>query len=432
LLKSIICPPTRHHNKHTLTQTTTTTTAIDAILPVNVFKMADPMDIEIKGAIIEMKEALDKQDTIKLKTLLKNVKEDGRSHEVIDFLVPLLFHQTGSEEDSLSGEEALSLVACLVSAEPSTYLKPVSRTVKLEAARLATSEKPMAVSAELLAVIVSQLSGTDVEVSTNANEALLSCCRKLGPSLSDPAVQAVTETWKQAWAKMAEDRNVASTICVRCASAMVDMMSLGDGVMDSAKSSGATHLLLQMITYEADPLLQMSALDLIERLAGTLPMHRNRASWLCSEAVVDPLLHMAGGKEEAGDPDPILGGSALRTLSGICRLGQRDASLFALGGKDVLVGFHRALHNFEGTGELDRLALVDAIASFASSSADALEIAMSDPMTRECWLSLSVAQPKLKAVILNSVAMVIDPSPEKDTNGDAVTTANVPSNALAM
>ena len=78
----------------------------------------------------------------------------------------------------------------------------------------------------------------------------------------------------------------------------------------------------------------------------------------------------------------------------------------------LLTGFHRALHNFQGSGELDRLAVMDAISSFASASPEALTLVLNDPVTRGGWLSLNVSQSKLKAAILASVARVIDPPPE--------------------
>ena len=395
----------------------------------------DPKDDtrSIKEAALKMKEALAaNQDMTMIKATMKTIQEESQSQFLVDFLVPLLFE--AGDASAVSSEEALSLVGCLVSVDASTYLKPVSRAVKREASLRASSEKPMVVSPQLLGVMVSQLNGKDVEVSSNATEALVACCRKCGPAVFHPAMQALTASWKDAWGKLDKDKTTASTICVRCASAVVDLVSLSDQLMESACSSGATQLLLQMVSYERDPLLQMSVLDLLERMGATHPMHASRARWLCSEAVLHPLLLMsgAGTTEESGDADPILGGPALRVLSTICRLGQRDATVFDQGGKEALLGFHRALHNFQGSGELDRLALVDAISSFASASPEALDLVLNDPVTRDAWLRLSVAQPQLKAVILTSVAMVIDPAPERDANGDVVTDANVPTNTAAM
>ena len=75
-----------------------------------------------------------------------------------------------------------------------------------------------------------------------------------------------------------------------------------------------------------------------------------------------------------------------------------------------MTGFHWALHNFQGSGEVDRLAMIDVISSFAGASADALTLVLNDPVTREGWLSLrNVSQAKLKAAILVSVAHVLNP-----------------------
>jgi hypothetical protein len=203
---------------------------------------------------------------------------------------------------------------------------------------------------------------------------------------------------------------------------------LGDAEMQAAIDSGCMDLLINMMDDTSDPLLQMSTMDLVEKLARTLPMNITRAKWLFSESVLHPLLQMAGAQ---GDADPMLGGPALRLLSSFCQLAHRDASLFGLGGNELLTGFHHALRNFNASGELDRLAIVDAISSFASASPDALEVVLDDSTIRESWLSLNVAQPKLKSAILVSVALVINPVPEKDANGDSVAAVH-PSSALSM
>jgi Proteasome non-ATPase 26S subunit len=399
-------------------------------------KMTEAMEVDshedVKVLVKAMNDAILKQDTASLKNQLQQVHD--RSQEIVDFVVPILFEPDDKDENTttcLKSSEALSLVGCLVSLDASTYLKPVSRKVKHEALIRASSEKPMMLSVQLLSVIVSQLNGNDVEVSSNATEALLACCRKLGPSISDPAIELLLNTWNEAWNNMAQNKVLSSTVCVRCASAMVDLAALHDNIMQSVQSKGAAALLLQMVSYELDPLLQMTCLDLLERMATIQPMHHNRSQWLCSEPVLEPLLTMAGA-HDGEDPDPILGGPALRVLATICRLGQQDSSLFSLGGKEALLGFHRALHNFQGTGELDRLAIIDAISSFASASPDALELVLSDPVTRDGWLSLSVAQPKLKAAILTSIAMVIDPLTTQDGHTESAAAANVPSSNMAM
>lgn len=47
-------------------------------------------------------------------------------------------------------------------------------------------------------------------------------------------------------------------------------------------------------------------------------------------------------------------------------------------------------------------------------------------------MSLNVSQPKLKSVILYSVATCIDPPPQVDSSGDTVMASNVPSNQLSL
>ena len=80
-------------------------------------------------------------------------------------------------------------------------------------------------------------------------------------------------------------------------------------------------------------------------------MHGPRARWLFSANVLQPLLQMAGGNESMEYPDPILGGPALRLLATFCRLSQRDASLFVIGGTGLLNGFKKA-HLFVLSQEL--------------------------------------------------------------------------------
>jgi 26S proteasome non-ATPase regulatory subunit 5 len=378
-----------------------------------------------------LSEILDKSDdTNEIQTLLKQLEHDSDPIFTLNLLAPSLFVGP-TETFPFSHKEALSVLLILATADSRTYLKPASRAVKAHAEQLPSAVskgKDVLVTDELLSVLIAQLSGTDVEVSSNAADALRACALALGPTFSDRAIGSILESWKTVWART-DKRNEATTISVRCASAVVEIACLHDASMESAVSSGSMDLLLTMMTDNSDPLLQMSTLDLFERLATAHPMHSGRSHWLFSSIVLHPLLVMAGQEES---PDPILGGPALRLLSRICRLSQQDETLFHLGGNELLTGFHHALRNFDVSSELERLALIDAVSSFASASPDALEVVLEDTEVRKAWLSLAVAQPKLKSAILHSVAQVIDPPPEKDSNGESIITSNVPSNALAL
>jgi 26S proteasome non-ATPase regulatory subunit 5 len=428
-----ICYPlsVSQHNKRSSSKRSSVPVHIPQIdLKATMQDSAAAADAEqLESIFCEIRDQLAQPDTEALKRSVRKILDFSKP-QTMEILASLIFRES-SQGSTITSQDALSIVGFLVTSDSATYLKPASRAVKKEAIRLTTSEHPMMISPELLHVIVSQLSGNDVEVSTNATEAMVACCRKLGPPFADPALRAVTESWRNNLDQLSTDRTRASTVCVRCAAAVVEMSSLDDSTMHSALSCGAFDLLSAMMTDESDPLLQMSVLDLIERLALIKPMHQERARWFFRDSVAQPLLEMAGGDEE-GSPDPILGGPALRVIAALCKLGHRDSSLFGLAQTELVRGFHRALHNFEASGELDRLAMVDAISSFASASPDALDLILNDPVTREAWLSLSVAQPKLKSVILASVAMVLDPLSEVDANGDSITTSSAPPSDMAM
>ena len=157
-----------------------------------------------------------------------------------------------------------------------------------------------------------------------------------------------------------------------------------------AYNTNALSLFLTMLEDDSDPLVQMSILDLLEKLATTttnptttMSNHKNhhteslleaninnnnntnnnnnnqsyslfslqeRANWLLSKTLLDPLLFMAGGfrgvdddddntgqddnnnggvnkddnneekEKEDNEPDPILGGPALRVVVALCKL----------------------------------------------------------------------------------------------------------------
>jgi hypothetical protein len=335
---------------------------------------------------------------------------------MMDWLAPRLFEPLDEEQD-LNSAQALQVVGFLATLDP-TYLTAASKAVATAATHLTTSPQPMQVSPELLVVLLNQLTMTGVvQVSTNSTKALVACARKLGPPLLDPAIQGLVDIWKaQLNNDASRNKQHASTIAVRCASAMVDLLlALQDTVMLCMVKHGATDLFLHMLQDSSDPLVQISVLDLLEVLAQKTPVSSvsiETCNWLQSPPVLEPILLLSGVSlsddtmsDSTNEIDPLLGGSALRLMSALCS--QSDESL------TLLPAFSKALHNFasQSRSEVDRLHLVHAISSFAASSLDALKAVLDDPTTREAWLSLQhVAQPKLKAATLLSIAMVLDPS----------------------
>jgi hypothetical protein len=355
------------------------------------------------------------------------------------------------ESLNLTHQESISVLMFLATKtiRPETYLKSASRAIKTFLTTTAyQSTIQFQVSNHLLQLMIAQLSGNDVEVSTNATEAVVACCRRL-PHLADRALVALEDAWTTIWERKGLDKQNATTVCVRCANAIVELWCL-PGNHNRTSSSSSLNPLLVMMTDTSDPLLQMSTLDLMEKLATSKPIHTARAQWLYSPSVIQPLLSMAGA---SGTPDPFMSGPALRLLSSLAKLchyfrdvnhvdsgadSGADAALSALGGGDgpdlLLTSFHQILQSFDlSGGELDRLAFVDAVSSLASASSKALESVLGDAILLERWLSLAVAQPKLKAVVLLSLARVIYPPTEQQQqeSGDA-SIPYVPNSKLAI
>jgi Proteasome non-ATPase 26S subunit len=339
---------------------------------------------------------------------------------------------SGNETPSWSSRDALAVLGFLVGCDANRYLQDASDAVRKEALRVAQSfDGSMTVSPELLSVMIHQLSSPNVSVSSNAAVTIRTCCQKLGGILRLDAISAIVGAWEQQQLSMQSDpryRNQASTIAVRCASSLVDVLGLEEGANQKSldlAASASSKVLLPMLNDATDPLVQMSTLDLLENMAKARPIHHWRAHWLFSEPVRSPILGLCGGSDlEHSSPDPLLGGPALRVVAAMCRIAhdRLTTELLGVSGGPILDGFYLALKNSYATsrGENDRLALIDAISSFASASSEALAMVLNDPEIRRAWLSLSVAQPKLKAAILFSVAMVLDPSRSHESTSGAV------------
>jgi hypothetical protein len=325
-------------------------------------------------------------------------------------------------------QEALDMMIMLVKSDPSFYLKPASRAVKAMSLQFVATSTEIQVSDNLLSLLVEQMSGQDIEVSSNASDALISCCRHVGSQLSERAIGCIASSLESAWETKLSEKQAGTTACVRLASALASICCISDLNMIMAMDFGLPFLLL-MMNDSTDPLLVMSALEILERISSTFPMHKNRAHWLYSPAVAQPLLVMAGDEEEG--PDSLLGGPALRLLSSILKLGRMESSLLE---SKLVTSFHRVLRKFGelASNEIDRLSLIDAVSSYASASPDALKVVLGDKALLKSWLSLGVAQPKLKSVILHSIAMVIDPPSFRDLQGDIISATCTPTRSLSM
>eukprot|EP00956_Cyclotella_meneghiniana_P020278 scaffold35500_cov82-Cyclotella_meneghiniana.AAC.2 len=258
-----------------------------------------------------------------------------------------------------------------------------------------------------------------------------------------------------------------SSAQIRMASLMIDVCLLGDEEFSYAlleAEEGGTCIIDKLLHLAVDmpnddPLLQMSALDQLERLS-TEPLQTIRAEFLIGNDVMrEGLLTLVGGSGSYDEIDPVNGPAALRLLTEICRVGVSSAiSLSSMEESTLekfqllLTGFHVALQRFQPQGELERLSFIHATSSlFAScsiiactssvessaSTAGLTQYILADKALLHDWLSLHsrVAQPKLKSAVLCSMAQVLEPHlwNSESVQTQPVSTADVrPNDAIAL
>lgn len=360
---------------------------------------ADPD--ELQKVLLELSRALSNAQSETAEMLTKVLDEVSTPRLTTSLLSQSIFCTTG--EDALIPLD-LDVVAYLVTSNPDKYLKEASRAVR-SAAELSsattTSIHPVFTvekSSKIVQVISSQIFSEDVEVSDNASKAMVAMCRQFDAAV-DPSIDVIMHCWSL---------TPSPVVAIRCASTLIDITVFNERAMNLAVSLGAMDKVLELMTNDKDPLTQMVVIDLIETIATAKPIHVSCARWITTNQVLLPLLEMAGG---TGEINPLLGGPALRLLSLIFSNVISKHLISENLDSNHFQGFKRALHSFDSSGESGRLAFIDAVSSLASASDDALTGVLDDPFLREKWLSLkNVAQPKLKAAVLGSIARVIDPN----------------------
>lgn len=336
-----------------------------------------------------------------------------------------------SNENLLNPNESFQLLTNLVSSNPQKYLIPSSQCIYKQTQELASNnfllnnEYNIIVTDELLTIFIDQLSYYhNVEVTENVSKSIILLCQCL-PSLCLKAIAALVPKWKDTSLK---NYTIHSTISMRYASTIINISIQSDENMTYLSQNHKEdflNVLLHKISDDSDPLLQMSYLDLIEIMVESNPMHYSRAHWLLTSTVLQSLLNMVD--------DPILSGVAIRLLSSICTLLGHYDSIFSnnTNTTSILESFRNALLHFNQRGETNRIAFIDAVSTFASSSSEALVLVLqegNDTSIRHGWLSLSHAYPKLKSIVLFSVAKVLDPISPDGSNTNSV----IPSNKHAM
>ena len=371
------------------------------------------------------------------------------SSDVVQTLLRRVWMPT-AESPSIQGDNAINVLSHLVEKYPSSYMAVTSQLVREEVdRRFSTSmdtDEMHDVSDVLLAALTKLLiapnSDDQIRISTNVNAALLHLCKYDHIKYNKGRVaQRMFATMNLMWRHIQQNASrELSSAQIRIASLMIDVCLLGDEEFSYAllEIEGGECIVdkllhLAMDMPNDDPLLQMSALDQLERLS-TEPFQTTRAEFLIGNDMLrNGLLCLVGGSGNNDAIDPVNGPAALRLLTEICLVGVSSSiSLSSMEESTLekfqllLRGFHVALQQFQPQGELERLSFIHATSSlFASCSIMACtasvessasttgltQYILADRSLLHDWLSLHsrVAQPKLKSAVLCSVAQVLEP-----------------------
>ena len=358
----------------------------------------------------------------------------------------------------------------------------------------------------LLDTLVSTaLTSAEVGLASPAHDALLHVCRGGPPTVWSAVLTQIVTLWQHALqpssssptTTRAESSLVvpSSTTAVRCASWLVSFLLLEfpkppppqqqqdaptnttntttSTPMTVARQTGALQCFQDMVSlyFQDDPLVQLSVLDLLEQLAATTTTttldQPERLTWLTSPAILHPLLRWAGAgdvrldtrnsplphmeEKDAQEPDPFLGGPAIRVLGAMCQLAAVTTPTRSSNHNDdnthndqtwnvLCRGLYQALSHLQHAGsnstlELDRLVTVTVVSSLARASPHALQwILEQEPATSgqsvhkntlttclaDWWVSIphQAAQSKLQAASLNSIAMVLEHNYYHDSNAN--------------
>jgi len=306
-----------------------------------------------------------------------------------------------------------------------------------------TNNNELEISDALLVALTKLLIAPDdqVRIATNANAAMLHLCKydhyryNIG-RVAQRLLASLHKMWRHIQNNNCRELTSAQ---IRIASLMIDTCLLGDEEFSYALlKEGGTNCIMDELLYLAldtpnkDPLLQMSALDQLERLA-VQPVQRMRAEFLLgNDSIRNGLLYLVGGNGDEDEMDPVNGPAALRLLTEICRVGVSSSISLSIEEKtlnkfhELLKGFHVALQRFHPQGELEKLSFIHAVSSlfafcslpafnsvteFTKSTSELTNYMLRDRTLLHEWLSLHtrVSQPKLKSTVLCSMAQVLEP-----------------------
>jgi len=387
-------------------------------------------DEQVVKIVLSLSESISSADTSNNVTTNINLLEEklGGPSGVISYLLPRLW-SSGPDNNDIKGDGALSILTYLVENKPADYMAAAASSVRQSISITFNQmsdideQNKKVVSDALILALFKLLIGSDdkVSVSTDGQASLIELCKYDANNnncneVSKRVLTTIDTIWNHL--KNQDNQREASTSQIRISSLMIDICLLGEIEMGLALSIGIMNKLLHIALDHPvdDPLLQVSALDLLERLtihSAAYPM-KTRAEFLMGNDILrQGLLCLA--------VDPINGGASLRLLTEICRVGVLSSSSIneETQGKFhlLLTGFQKTLQNFHPQGELERLSYIYCISSLvgcccAAADDDMAKNILNDASLLHGWLSLHsrATQPKLKSTVLSSLSQVVEPS----------------------
>lgn len=316
-----------------------------------------------------------------------------------DLLVQKLMvvsNQMEIEDETMSTSQAMAVAKALVESLPGVYLQALATsvsdlvsTIPHDNIVIGTTRAP-----GLLRLWVSLIAYSPLQVHELLSESLIMLLGKqrVQEDASD-AMEYLVEDWKKL---LGSGGN--SSEAVRCAVVLVKWVSRLP-FLSVANSSGATDLFVQMLGNFEDPLQQLSLLDALIQEFDTSKSKISSATdeWLASPPLMSLVLQLL--------KDPLLADAALRYVGILSAVRPTEIATVLDHVKQVVAENGGDLP----TRDTERLPLINALSTMAMSSSEVgLTSILSDSVLRRSWWDTDrIAQPKLKAAILVSVAQAL-------------------------
>lgn len=321
---------------------------------------------------------------------------------VTDLLVEKLMvvSNEGNTTTTISMAQAMAVARALVESHPGVYLQALATSVSDCVCSI--PHKHIVIGNEkapgLLRLWVSLISHSPLPVHQLLSDSLIILLQKqnIQEDASD-AIEYIVEDWRSILAS-----GTNSSEAVRCAVILVKWVSRVP-FLSLANSSGATELFVQMLGDFDDPLQQLSLLDaLIQEFDNNNSISTSNPSaaideWLASPPLMSLVLQFL--------KDPLLADAALRYVGVLSSVRPTEIAIVLDHVKQVVAENGGDVP----TRDTERLPLVNAISTLAMSTSEVgLNAILSDSQLRRTWWDTDrIAQPKLKAAILVSIAQAL-------------------------